>query len=637
MGLAVGIGNLLRYPSIVYKNYGVQWFIPYFMALIFVGIPLLLLEISLGQAYRGGAVVAFNRVSHRLRGLGLSVVFVGYIVTTYYVVILAWAMAFFRHSFTSPLPWAGGRREIESFFFDTVVRNKVTETGDGISYDHLGIVGETIGWTLLLWVLVYLCIFKGVGLTGRIVYVSMLFPLAMLLVITIRGVTLENAWRGIKLYIATWDGSKLGNGQIWKDAVGQIFFSIGTGFGSFIAYASYNKKYANAVQDSLIIALSNSFYEIVAGFAAFGVIGFLNIPRDQNLTTFTIAFITYPQALAELPGSNVWSVLFFVTVILLGIDSAFGLLEGAVTVIVDTDWGNRPARWISVGVTTASAAVLSIMYTTEFGYYLLDAVDTWFNTVALILSMWVQCAGVTSLYRYKDVVSQTGWLAFAVANGSYVVSMILLVVVGHTVCSWVGVIVFIAVLSVGTLLSALVAQQPTIRGPFARFGFVDKLWWLSCYSVRSKDVFHGGRIGQREMVLTTRCDVKLLCAQSEQLRQDLNEIVAKGKNWNIPVLWAPMLRWLTAPVLIVILSFSYEAFDGSMRSNALHVFGFVFAHVVAALLVGGLVVPRLFDVFVSESKKGEHKLQYAVEPREVLVDGDDEGDKMGVGDEEDGR
>lgn len=484
MGLAVGIGNLLRYPSIVYRNYGVQWFIPYFMALFLVGIPLLLLEISLGQAYRGGAVVAFNRVSHRMRGLGLSVVFVGYIIATYYVVILAWAMAFFRHSFTSPLPWTGGLKEIESFFFDTVVRNRVTETADGFSYDYGGIIGETIGWSMFLWFLVYLCIFKGVGLTGRIVYVSMLFPLAMLLVITIRGVTLENAWRGIRLYIATWDGSKLGNGQIWKDAVGQIFFSIGAGFGSFVAYASYNKKYANAVQDSLIIALSNSLYEIVAGFAAFGVIGFLNIPRDQNLTTFSIAFITYPQALAELPGSNVWSVLFFMTVILLGIDSAFGLLEGGITVIVDTDWGKRPSRWITVGIATTSAALLSIMYTTEFGFYLLDAVDTWFNNIALILAMWVQCAGVTSLYRYKDVVSQTGWLAFAVANGSYVMSMVLLVVVGHTVSSWAGVIVFVAVLVIGTVVSALVAQQPPISGPFAKVAFVDKLWWLSCYSVR---------------------------------------------------------------------------------------------------------------------------------------------------------
>lgn len=79
------------------------------------------------------------------------------------------------------------------------------------------------------------------------------------------------------------------------------FKGIGVGFGYFTSYASYNNKHSNAVQDALIIACSNSLIEVVAAFAVFGVIGYLGIvPEDQELGTFSIAFLTYPEALAQM-------------------------------------------------------------------------------------------------------------------------------------------------------------------------------------------------------------------------------------------------------------------------------------------------------------------------------------------------
>ncbi len=83
MGGAVGIGNLMRYPSIAAQNYGLQWFIPYLTALLIVGIPLLALEISLGQAMRGGGVVAYGSVNRRLRGLGFTTTYMSITTATY--------------------------------------------------------------------------------------------------------------------------------------------------------------------------------------------------------------------------------------------------------------------------------------------------------------------------------------------------------------------------------------------------------------------------------------------------------------------------------------------------------------------------------------------------------------------------
>jgi len=77
MGGAVGLGNLLRFPSVVYNNYGLQFFIPYLIALFFVALPVLVLEIALGTVYRSGPVLAWHSVNKRAKGIGLSVVFNG--------------------------------------------------------------------------------------------------------------------------------------------------------------------------------------------------------------------------------------------------------------------------------------------------------------------------------------------------------------------------------------------------------------------------------------------------------------------------------------------------------------------------------------------------------------------------------
>jgi SNF family Na+-dependent transporter len=107
-------------------------------------------------------------------------------------------------------------------------------------------------------------------------------PIVLIIILIGRGASLPNAWDGIRLYIGTWHTSKLSAGQIWTAALGQVFFSTGVGFGYFTAYASYQSKFANAVQDSLIICLSNSAFEVFAAFAVFGVIGFLGLVSLQE-------------------------------------------------------------------------------------------------------------------------------------------------------------------------------------------------------------------------------------------------------------------------------------------------------------------------------------------------------------------
>ncbi|RVX67809.1 hypothetical protein B0A52_07737 [Exophiala mesophila] len=584
MGGAVGLGNILRYPGQVFNNHGAQWFIPYLMALVFLGIPILWLEITIGQAYRGGTVVAYDHISKRAKGAGLAIVYTGYCIVLYYVPLLGWVMQYFRHSFRSPLPWEG---RLQEFYLGDVVANGdpvVPEDGGWISYPQTGMVGETAGWVVFTWFIVWLCMFRGVGLLGRVVYFTMGLPIVTAIILIGRGASLPNAWDGIRLYIGTWRGDQLGRGDIWQAACGHIFFSIGVAMGYFTAYASYKPKYANAVQDAVIIAVCNSLYEVLVAFSVFGVIGNIGLfPSPENRqSTFSIGFVTYPAALAQMPGAQFWSVLFFFTVMLLGTSSAFALMEAIITLVKDSAWGHKLSRSLVSSVAVVISCLISLMYCTEFGFWLLDAVDMWTNFMSLFFVAWAECVFSTSIYRHKDVVGQTGWPAFLTYNFGYFGGQIIGLIVGQSThnpsaAAGVGFGLFIC----GTLIAVFISKTPDAETPgiWGRNPMVRRWWWLAFYS-------------------------------GNQLTRDLNVTVAINNNWPLPSFWTPVLRYVSAPILAILTSFAYPTF-GSVMNDPLHIFGFCVGHIVMLLVVVGLVIPRWFDVFLPDNRKYEGDLPYA--------------------------
>ncbi|KHN95486.1 creatine transporter [Metarhizium album ARSEF 1941] len=588
MGGAVGLGNLLRYPSVVFSNSGVQWFIPYFLALLLLGIPLLLLEISIGLAYRGGPVVAYNAISKHTRGVGFAVTMTGYIVATYYVPILSWVMHYFRSSFQRPLPWTGRGDE---FYMQDVVANAApvpgTVSGGTVTsytmYPGVGFVGETVGWCAFVWLAVYLCLFKGVGVTGRAVYFTMGLPIIVMFVLMGRSLSLPNAIDGVRLYFAEWHGEKLASGQIWQAACGQIFFSIGVGFGYFTAYASYSSRYSNAVQDTIIISLSNSLYEILAGFAVFGIVGFLGLrPQDNvQLTTFSVGFLTYPLAISETPGANVWAVLFFLTLAFLGLSSAFALTESMVTLLCDSDLGKRLPRVVISTAVIVITFLLSLLYCSRFGFYLLDAMDTWINNLALLFAAWCEGMVCTTLYRHRDVYKQVGWAAFLTYTGCYLMAMVLGVATGHSVGPSAGAGVGFGLFVVGTAISVLVAKTPDSVPPtfWGKNKWLSRFWWVAFYP-------------------------------GNQLTRDLNSVIATGKNWSIPFIWAPVVRYISCPILSIIISFAYPAFFET-RMDPLHIFAFAVAHVTMVIVAVGFIFPPAFDVFIPPKRRGNENTAYA--------------------------
>ncbi|XP_072450907.1 sodium- and chloride-dependent neutral and basic amino acid transporter B(0+)-like isoform X4 [Chiloscyllium punctatum] len=375
IGYAVGLGNVCRFPFLAYRNGGGAFLIPYILMLTFAGIPMFLLETSFGQFASLGPIAVWKAMPI-LQGVGITMVLSSTFANISYSCILAYSLYYLFASFQSPLPWTDcfswwGADEtcsrtpkdplcnltLNDGYFEIVnitwlqTNNETCPNGSEISIPHQGPseqywdkgvlrrtssmdeTGEIVWYLALCLLLVRLMVgaalSKGIKSSGKVVYFTATFPYLALTVLLIRGLTLEGASKGIEFYIGSQsDFSKLTDAQVWKDAATQIFFSIAVSMGGLTALSSYNKFHNNCYADTFIVCVANCATSVYAGFVIFSVLGHMAHVQDKPVSEVAqsgigLAFVVYPEALAQLPWAPLWSILFFFMLLTLGLDSQF--------------------------------------------------------------------------------------------------------------------------------------------------------------------------------------------------------------------------------------------------------------------------------------------------------------------------
>uniref|UniRef100_A0A671WMZ4 Transporter n=1 Tax=Sparus aurata TaxID=8175 RepID=A0A671WMZ4_SPAAU len=417
VGYAVGLGNVWRFPYLCYSSGGGAFMIPYLIMMVLCGFPLLFMEYTIGQYTRLGPVHAFAKMCPLFKGVGLATVVIAFVFSTYYSVLMAWALYYLFNSFGATLPWTscnntwndvgncssgfqGNNTHVQSAsqqFFD----HRLLERTNGIS-EAGGIRWELFGLLMVTWVIVYFCIFKGVQSTGKVVYFTAIFPYFILFALLINNVQLPGAKIGI-LYFVTPVWSKLFEVKVWVNAAAQVFNSIGVGFGSMVTMASYNKFNNNILRDALIVTVTNSLTSILAGFVIFSAIGYMshihNLPVENIATDGPgLVFVVYPEVLSTMPAFQLWAVLFFFMLLLLGLDSQFATAEVAVTFIKD-EFGPQVMRFLKreellTLVVCIVYLLLGIPHITQGGIYMFQLMDQYAAVVSLMFLAFFEVAAV---------------------------------------------------------------------------------------------------------------------------------------------------------------------------------------------------------------------------------------------------
>jgi NSS family neurotransmitter:Na+ symporter len=384
MGSAIGLGNIWRYPYVVYENGGGAFLIPYFVALATAGLPILLLEYSLGHRYKHGAPATFHLISQKWEWLGWWMAAISFIIATYYVVILGWVLNYIFYSFGEQ--WGD---DTAGFFIAEFLGT--SGDGDPASFWEVG----TPQWKVVLglalcWALVYFILARGVqrGIeaASRIMMPTLI---VLLVIIVIRAVTLEGAADGLNV-LFTPDFGALTDVGVWSAAYGQVFFSLSVAFSIMIAYSSYLPRRTDLSNSGLIVGLSNAGFEFLAAIGVFAALGFLAVATNSEVTEVAgtggvgLAFIVFPQIISSLPAlQSLFGVVFFVTLFFAGITSMVSILECVIAAVREKfDLGRTAAvNWIC-GV----AAVISLLYATRGGLFYLDTVDHFVNAYGLVVA-----------------------------------------------------------------------------------------------------------------------------------------------------------------------------------------------------------------------------------------------------------
>ncbi|KOX15750.1 sodium-dependent transporter [Nocardiopsis sp. NRRL B-16309] len=379
IGSAVGLGNIWRFPYIAYDNGGGAFLVPYLIALLTAGIPLLILEYSIGHRYRSSAPLSYRRITRPAEVIGWWQVAICFVIATYYAVIIAWAARF--AIFSVGQEWG---EDPEAFFYGDFL-----ELGDApgmVSGYVAGVAWPLVGvWVIVLAILA-LGIRQGVEKANKFFIPLLVF---LFLIMVVQALTLDGAAQGLDaLFTPDW-GAML-NGRVWIQAYGQIFFSLSIGFAIMVTYASYLRRKADLTGTAVTAGLANSSFELLAGIGVFAALGFMANAAGVGVAEVVqagpgLAFVVFPQIISSLPVAGaLFGVLFFVSLVVAGLSSLISIVEVIVSAVQDRTGLGRVPTVLMIGGATALASIL--LFPTHEGLYLLDAADHFINQYGIALA-----------------------------------------------------------------------------------------------------------------------------------------------------------------------------------------------------------------------------------------------------------
>ncbi|MBE7073413.1 MAG: sodium-dependent transporter [Ruminococcaceae bacterium] len=398
IGSAVGLGNAWRFPGLAAKYGGGAFLFVYLIAMLVIGIPLLMMEISVARYTRQGAPGSMRALNKKAESIGWIAVSNGIGISIYYAAVFAWVILMFVISFKF-MNMTGDTEAASNLWAETI---KTTGTTSGFTTISWPVLGSLIA----AWVLCYVCIRNGTTTVGKVVKFTVSLPVICLLIMAVRGISMPGAMAGMaKLFIPDW--TALSDSNLWVDAVGQVFYSLSTSMAIMFAYGSFLDKKSNIVVDTFIISFSDMFISVLAGIVMFTTMAGVGMLDNMSASGIATAFIIYPQAIVKISNSGVFNMIFafifYFCLITLAIDSLFSIIEGISTAVSDKFKLNKKTTTLTICIIEG---IISLIYVTGAGLAVLDIVDYFINSYTLIITGVLEMVAAGWLFKTTKILEE---------------------------------------------------------------------------------------------------------------------------------------------------------------------------------------------------------------------------------------
>jgi len=347
-GWSIGLGNIWRFPFITGKYGGGAFVLLYIICLIVVAIPLFIIEFSLGRASASSITTGYRKLAPRKPWfLGGLLGIVGTIlIFSYYMMIMGWVAAFLLKTIKA------------QYFGMTAVQ--ISQLFNNFTARSGEVLLWQIGILIVLGIIVSRGLVKGIERFNKI---AMPILFLMLIGLGIYSLTLPGAARGVEFYLKP-DFTKISREAILA-AIGQVFYSIGVGFGASWVYGSYLSKSANIPGDSTRVALMDTLGAILVGLIIFPAAFAFGVNPDSG---YNLIFVTLPNVFGKMPGGIVFGALFFFFVIIAALTSAIASTECIASWLMDElKWDRAKSRAKAVWLILIGCLILGIPSVLSFG------------------------------------------------------------------------------------------------------------------------------------------------------------------------------------------------------------------------------------------------------------------------------
>ena len=316
LGMAVGTGNIWRFPRIAASNGGGSFLVAWVVFLLAWSVPLLLLEFGMGKGTRSGPIGAFVKtLGPGFAWMGAWVALVATAIMFYYSVVMGWTIRFFVGTLTGEVPGATP----DAFW-------------DGFHSTPGALVTHVVAMAMGVFVV-------SKGVRGIETAAKILIPglIVLLVVLTVRAVTLPGAGAGLA-FLFTPDWAALGNYQIWIEALTQNAWDTGAGWGLVVTYAVYMRAREDTALNAFVIGFGNNSMSLLAGIMVLCTV-FSVMPEAASEIVGAgnegLTFIWVPELFALIPGGRFFQALFFLALVFAAWTSLVAMIELASRVLMD--------------------------------------------------------------------------------------------------------------------------------------------------------------------------------------------------------------------------------------------------------------------------------------------------------------